>query len=235
MDRVVGILGGMGPQATVDLMTKIIRATPARVEADHVRMLVDLNPHVPSRSDALLRDGESPGPTLAAMARKLVGAGAQVLAMPCNTAHAYAYAILEAVDVPLLDMLDLTTDEVLRRAPAGAPVGLCATRGTRRTRLYHDRFVARGARVLDVEEEDQVLLDDLIADVKTRPVDQPQRAAMGAILARLAERGAAVVVAGCTEIPLLLPEPPPLPVVDPTDVLARAVVAHCKEGVPDAD
>ncbi len=92
--KVVGVLGGMGPEATVDFMARVIALTPTRTDEDHVRMIVDNNPHIPSRQTALLDDGEEPGPVIAAMAAGLETAGADFLVMPCNTAHVYADAIL---------------------------------------------------------------------------------------------------------------------------------------------
>ncbi len=107
--RRVGILGGMGPEATVLLMQRIIAATPASDDADHLPLIVDQNPQVPSRIRHLIEGtGEDPGPVLAAMARRLQAAGAEALAMPCNTAHHYAPAIRQATAIPLIDMVALS-------------------------------------------------------------------------------------------------------------------------------
>ncbi len=228
MAHIAGILGGMGPQATVDLMSKVIAVTPARSEADHVHMIVDCNPHVPPRTVALLGDGASPGPELARMARGLVDAGATVLAMPCNTAHAFIEDIERAVDQPVLHMIDLATDAIASSATNVRAVGLLATRGTRRTRLYHDRIERRGWTVLDLDEADQARFDVLIHAAKTRPIDEEDRAGLARLIERLAERGADVVLAGCTEASLVLPDSADLPVVDPTTVLAEAIVAYCR-------
>ncbi len=110
---VVGVVGGMGPEATVELMRRVIRATPARDDADHIHMIVDNNPKVPSRIKALIEGtGEDPGPTLAAMARGLEAAGADFLVIPCNTAHHYLPVIRTAVSIPVLDMIALTLDRL---------------------------------------------------------------------------------------------------------------------------
>lgn len=227
MKRIAGIIGGMGPQATVDLMSKVIAATPARNEADHVHMIVDCNPQVPPRTAALLGDGPGPGPVLARMARSLADAGATVLAMPCNTAHAFIDDIEAAVDQPVLHMIDLATDAIASSATNVRAVGLLATRGTRRTRLYHDRIERRGWTVVDLDESDQARFDALIEAAKTRPIVDEDRAGLARLIERLSERGANAVVAGCTEAPLVLPKTAALPVVDPTAVLAQAIVAHC--------
>jgi aspartate racemase len=99
-----GVLGGMGPDATVDFMAKVIAATSAETDQDHARMLVDHNPKVPNRQAALLANGEDPGPAMAAMAKGLQDAGADFLVMPCNTAHAFARDIRDAVSIPLISI-----------------------------------------------------------------------------------------------------------------------------------
>ncbi len=84
--RTVGVLGGMGPDATVDFMAKVIALTPATKDQDHIRMIIDHNPKVPNRQTAILDNGEDPGPDLAATATRLDTAGADFLVIPCNTA-----------------------------------------------------------------------------------------------------------------------------------------------------
>lgn len=225
--RTVGLLGGMGPQATLDLMRRVIDRTPAEQEADHVHMLVDLNPHVPPRVPALDGRGPSPGPELARMARGLVGAGAEVLAMPCNTAHAWAEEIEAATDVPFLNMIELTVDAAARDARDTRPIGILATRGTRHARLYHDAFAARGVPVIDASDLGQARLDEIIAGVKVGAPPYEPRARLHALLAGLATRGAARALLGCTELAMVAPDPAPLPLLDPADVLADAIVRAC--------
>ena len=108
MEKIVGVIGGMGPEATVDFMARVLAFTDGSEDQDHARMLVDNNPKVPSRQLALLDDGENPGPVMADMARGLETAGAEFIVMPCNTAHAYAAAIRDAVSIPLVSIVDLT-------------------------------------------------------------------------------------------------------------------------------
>ncbi len=117
MMRRVGILGGMGPEATILLMQKVLATVASADDAGHVPLIVDQNPQVPSRIRHLIEGtGEDPGPVLADMARRLVAGGAQALAMPCNTAHHYAAAIRAAVDVPFLDMVELSATHARRLA-----------------------------------------------------------------------------------------------------------------------
>lgn len=232
--RTLGILGGMGPQATLDLMRRVIARTPARREADHVHMLVDLNPHVPARVPALDGTGPSPGPELVRMARALVDAGAEVLAMPCNTAHAWAEQITAATDVPFLHMIDLTVDAALAGPGAPPVIGILATRGTLRARLYHDRLEARGVTVVDADEEAQARLDAVIEGVKIGADEEALRAELHGLVDDLARRGAPRVLLGCTELAMVAPHHGPVALLDPADVLAGAVVRACTRGHANA-
>ena len=143
--RRVGILGGMGPEATVLLMQKIIAATPARDDADHIPLIVDQNPQVPSRIRHLIEGGgEDPGPVLAAMALRLQLAGAEALAMPCNTAHHYAPQIRAAANLPFIDMVQLSVGRAAHLAGKGARLGVLASPAVRQTGLFDAAFASAG-------------------------------------------------------------------------------------------
>ena len=117
-EKIVGILGGMGPDATVDLMQRIIRLTPALDDADHIRCIVDNNPKVPSRIKAIIEGGgEDPGPCMADMGRRLASWGADFLVIACNTAHYYHGAVQQAVDIPVINLIDLVTNHVKDHFP----------------------------------------------------------------------------------------------------------------------
>ncbi len=116
--RVVGIIGGMGPEATVELMRRVIAATPADDDQDHIHLIIESNPKIPSRIAHLVDgSGADPKPELLRIARNLKAAGADALAMPCNTAHCYAAAIEEAASIPLLDMVELTAGRLAALRP----------------------------------------------------------------------------------------------------------------------
>ena len=224
--RPVGILGGMGPEATILLMQKVLATVPARDDADHVPLIVHQNPQVPSRIKALIDGtGDDPGPVLARMARDLEAAGAAGLAMPCNTAHHYADVIRGATDLPFLNMLDLTADTL---AQAGAQrVGMLASPATRLTGVFDTPFVARG--LIPVTLDDDTPLLDIIRAVKS---GQPP-AGLSAPLARqahaLRDAGADHLLVACTELSLLtgaLPED--VPWTDSLDCLARGITAFAR-------
>ena len=140
--RPVGILGGMGPEATILLMQKVLGAVPAQDDADHVPLIVHQNPQVPSRIAALIEGGDTdPGPALSGMARDLAAAGAQALAMPCNTAHHYAPVVDAATDLPFINMISLTASAL---AASGAQrIGMLASPATRKVGVFEAGFTTQ--------------------------------------------------------------------------------------------
>ena len=130
MGRIIGILGGMGPLATADLYTKIIRATPATRDQEHLHVIIDADPTVPDRSAFLRGLGPDPMPKLTAGAERLERIGAAFIAIPCNTAHAFLPALRGRVGIPILDMVAETAVRVRRDHPSARRVGILATQGT---------------------------------------------------------------------------------------------------------
>ena len=200
--KVAGILGGMGPEATIDLMKRVLRATPAQDDRDHVHLLVDNNPQVPSRIQALLeKTGESPGPCLCDMARKLESWGAGFLAMPCNTAHYYHKEIQEAVSIPVLNIISLSVEECLRRKPHLRHVGLLASTAVLNLNLYDKAFALHGVEVVVPAPPTQERVMAAIRQIKTgryggeiftvlREASRPRRrAATATSLALCSSRG----------------------------------------------
>lgn len=219
--RPVGILGGMGPQATVLLMQKVIDAVPARDDADHVPLIVHQNPAVPSRIAALIEGtGPSPLPVLQAMARDLKAAGATALAMPCNTAHAYAGDLRGATDLPLLDMLSLTG----RALADKGRIGVLASPATRLSGVF-DGYLPAG---FTFPEDDAPLLE-MIRAVKAGASPDAIAQDLAAESARLMQRCDHLLIA-CTELSLAAPLlPADLPRTDSLDCLVAAIVAHARD------
>ncbi|EYD77487.1 Aspartate racemase [Rubellimicrobium mesophilum DSM 19309] len=200
--RRVGILGGMGPEATVLLMSRLIDTTPAGDDSDHVPLIVDQNPQVPSRIARLLEGrGEDPAPVLAAMAQRLELAGAEALAMPCNTAHYYAPAIRAAVGIPLIDMIELAADAAAARAGAGESVGVLASPALRRIGLFDAALARRGLVAAYAEDEGSLLA--AIRAIKARRAGAEARGALAAASAGLLAQGAKVQLIACTEFSLI--------------------------------
>jgi aspartate racemase len=220
--RTVGVIGGMGPAATVAFMARVLELTPAARDQDHLRLLIDCNPHVPDRNAALRGEGPSPAAVLAQMARGLEGAGAELLVMPCNTAHEFAGAITAASALPFIDLIETACDA------AGSPrtVGVLAADGCRAAGLYQRAFERRGVECLLCDPDDQGAFMALLYRIKAGDLGPAARGGMRDLALRLADRGAEVLLAGCTEVPLVLaPEDVATPLVDSRDALARRTVA----------
>lgn len=217
--RILGVLGGMGPVATVAFMARVQALTPATGDEDHVRMLVDLNPQVPNRH----LDGEAAGRTLGEMAARLRDMGAEVLAMPCNTAHAHAEAI-RAAGPPFIDMIAATTNEA---AKGGARrIGILATPGGEA--LYRAALGARGLEPVVLAGADRQAFMDAVFAVKAGDAGEAPRAEMRRLAAALVAAGAQGVIGGCTEVPLLIEaKDVAVPLTDSAEVLAAACVRAC--------
>ena len=200
--RRIGILGGMGPQATLLLMQKVIDAVPAADDADHIPLLVDQNPQVPSRIRRLIEGtGEDPAPVLADMARRLVAAGAEALAMPCNTAHHYVPAIRSAAKVPFIDMVHLSVTKSAKLAGPDGQVGILASPAVRRIGLFDAALARFGVRAL--YPEDEVAMLGAIRQIKSGGPGPEVRAILREASDRLLQRGASVQMIACTEFSLV--------------------------------
>lgn len=218
--RTLGVLGGMGPAATTAFLARVQALTPAEKDADHIRILVDINPQVPDRQ----RAPDAAGAMLGQMAMRLRDAGAQVLAMPCNTAHAVT-ASLRKVGLPFIDMIEETA--AVATSAEAKKVGVLATPGGEA--LYTRALQARGARIVRLTGADRQAIMTCINAVKAGDTGEAPRAEMRRLAAALVGAGAEVVIAGCTEVPLLLePDDVSVPLVDSAEVLAAVCVKACR-------
>lgn len=227
-EPVVGVLGGMGPEATVELMARVVRRTPARDDIDHIRMLVDNNPKVPSRIAFLLEGGKvDPAPTLAGMARGLQSLGATHLVMPCNTAHAFVDSIRAAVDIPFIDMLDQTIGRLSGEARGEARIGVLGSPALRRIGNVDRRCVGRPLHPVYADEAREGLALSVIRRVKAGDSGSAVQNDYAALKRHLVGRGATALMVCCTEYSVLegAAAPPPVPIVDTLDVLVEAILA----------
>lgn len=226
MSRTVGVIGGMGPAATLDFQARLLAATPAACDQDHLRVLVDCNPKVPDRNAAIVGDGPSPGPVLAGMARGLERAGADFLVMPCNTAHAFVADIRNAVAIPLISLIEETTAAALVAAEGGQ-VGVLAVDGARAAGLYQTSLGDRGVTPVMLAADAQRRFMACISAIKAGDTGPSVRDDMRALARSLVADGARVVIAACTEIPLVLsPGDLDAPLVDSTAVLVARTLDH---------
>jgi len=223
--KIVGVLGGMGPDATVDFMTKVIALTPADKDQDHLHMLVDHNPTVPNRQTFILGGDEDPGPAMAAMARRLEAAGADFLVIPCNTAYAFQDSILDVISIPLISIIDESIAAADEKASGAKAVGLLATNGCLQTGVYQSAMSAKDLIAVLPEDDELEQLMTLINGIKAGDKGGDVSASMRKLAQALVDRGAAAIIAGCTEIPLVLDNSMlEVPLISSTDVLAQKTV-----------
>lgn len=228
-ELVLGVLGGMGPQATADFLAKLVQVTPAASEQEHLRVLVDSNPKVPDRNQAIAGQGPSPAPVLAAMAAGLEQAGAGLLVMACNTAHAFEAAVRQAVRIPFVSMVEEACDACLRDAPAARVVGLLAAPGCIEAGLYQSALAARGLQPLLLEPPQQDVFDRLLYQIKLGAPTSEIRPEMRRLAQSLTGRGADVLIAACTEVPLVLGQADvERPLIDATHNLALRCVRYAR-------
>jgi aspartate racemase len=223
-EKIIGILGGMGPEATADLYMKIIRATHVEKDQDHYRVIIDSNAKIPDRTPAILGKGPSPLPLMLETGLNLQRAGADFIIMPCNTAH-YFYDRLQAgLEIPVLHMIRLSAEDTKRRDPEVSKAGLLASDGTLASRLY-ESYGDQGIEIVAPSGESQRdVMDAIYRDIKRGDLETG-----GKLLHRVAhelmDAGAEAVICGCTEVSLVLHDGDlTVPVVDPLQVLAEKAV-----------
>jgi aspartate racemase len=227
-DLTVGVLGGLGPEATVDFMGKVLTATGAATDQEHLHLIVDCNPKVPNRNDAIAGQGPSPAPELAAMAGRLEAAGADFLVMACNAAHAFAPDIRASVRIPFVSIIEETVAALQRDLPGLGAVAVLAAGGCRMARLYENALAAHGLNPISPDEREQAGLMRAIYAIKAGRAASTKDDLV-ALSETLIRRGAAAVIAGCTEVPLVLRDGDlSRPMLDSTMALARATVAYAK-------
>jgi aspartate racemase len=228
MRKTIGILGGMGPEATVHFFNLIVRGTAAGRDQDHIPILIYSLPQIPERTAALLGKGPSPVPLLREGIRTLARAGADYIVIPCVTAHAYMADIAAAGRVPVLSLLDESLDFVRKMRPRIKRAGLLASTGTIHSGLFHKTFAAAGIEIITPREEEQARIAEAIfgkRGIKAGFTEgRPKKLVINAGR-RLVGRGAQAIIAGCTEIPLVLgDEDISVPLVEPMRIAARAAI-----------
>jgi len=227
-EKVAGIIGGMGPEATVDLMQRIIRLTPAADDCDHIRCIVDNNPKIPSRIRAIIEgDGENPGPCMADMGRRLEQWGADFLVIPCNTAHYYYDWVANAVSIPVVNMIDLVCEFIHTHHPEKKNVGILASPSVSITGLYTERLARLGHT--DVWP-DKAFQDDLLAVIKEikkgTPLEKIEERYRN-VCKNLMDKGAHTAVVACTELGVIQ-STLPVHTIDAAEVLACEIVRMAK-------
>ena len=232
----IGVLGGMGPEATNKLCELITANTVVSRDQDHIPVITYNNSRIPERV-AAVRDGNAPSPVpeMSRTARVLERAGADLLLLPCNLAHFFIADVQASVRVPILNMIEETVNFTAEHYPQCRRVGLLASTPTIECGIYERAFGRHGTEVLapGVADQAQKVMEAIYGSegIKCGHKTGPRRLLQEAA-EQLAARGAEVIIAGCTEVSLVLKsrEDSPLDVIDPLEISARVAVAHARQG-----
>ncbi len=227
-ERIIGILGGMGPEATLNCFARIIENTPANKDQEHLHIIIANNPKAPDRTQAVLEGGPSPLPVLAQGCRSLEKAGADFIIIPCVTAHYYEKPLKQEIKLPLLSILDVVAEHIVQHHPHIERIGLMGTDGTLQSGIFQKRLNAEGLEIRICPPEMQARVMDAIYALKSVRSDRQRKeitAELAATADYLVKQGAQGIIAGCTEIPLALGQRDvSVPYFDSLLLLARAAI-----------
>lgn len=227
--RMVGILGGMGPAATADFYTKLISATPAQLDQEHLRVVMWADPTVPNRHEALIDGGVDPTPWLEKGVTELMRCGAEIIVVPCNTVHAYLPAVFDNKDVEFISIID-TAVEAICRVDSGSRIGLLAADGALASRLYQRKLRQMGKEPVIPVAEDQSALMRSIYNIKAGRPPAQEESRINEMVDRLCDDGVTSLIAGCTELSLLFTnDEVEVPVVDPSQALVLKTIERARE------
>ena len=223
MKKTLGILGGMGPAATADLYAKIVAMTEASSDREHIRTIIDSNVNIPDRTAAILMGGENPLEEMEAALDNLVCAGAEVIIIPCNTAHYFLPALKEYAEteyatdriadntkkhercdaggLTFISMIEETAKACAKRNPQRAAI--LATKGTLESGLYQRALDAQGVEYIVPDEDGKgILMHVIYQGVKAGADPSTYLPGFRELLDRLAEQGADYFMLACTELPI---------------------------------
>jgi len=221
--KTIGIIGGMGPEATLDLFYKIIKNTPAKKDQEHIHLIIDNYPQIPDRTQFILGKGDNPLPYLLKSAKLLENAGADAICMPCNTAHFFVEDIRKNINVPFISIVESVLKDIKENYTNVERIGLLASEGTIAGKVYHRIFEKEGYTIVVPEKNIQKKIMDVIYSVKAGKIKEKVKLMQECI--DKTSNKADILVAACTEIPILIPHiESKIPVIDATISLAKSVV-----------
>lgn len=227
MFKTIGIMGGMGPAATVDLMSRIISMTEAHSDQEHIHMVVDNDTRIPDRTEAILGRGESCAPEMLASAKRLEAAGADFIVIACHAAHAFVDEIKDKIGIPILEMPEETAKLLKLNGVNRAAV--LATDGTVQSGLYGHALERMGIQTVYPNEQQQKLVMSLVYDYVKKGIAEipdPVREEVQNLIGDLGKQGAEVLILASTEFPIafsimgLRSDA----FVDPTVILAKSAI-----------
>ena len=230
---VPGIIGGMGPEATIDLMNRIYINTVASDDSGHLRVLVDNNPKIPSRIKAIIEGtGESPAPCMIAMGNGLINQGADFLVIPCNTAHYYYGEVSKSLSVPVVNLLEITVEEIKKNN--NVRVGLLGSTALRIVNLYDPVFTKYGLIPIYPEDDYQEKLMDLIKAVKANNITKEHLDFIPLLLNHMKTKNIDSFAIVCTELSVIKSKIiSDLPIFDASEILTMEIIKRATKIKPN--
>lgn len=224
----LGILGGLGPMSGIYFCEMLTRHTYAKKDCDHLNFLLSSRADTPDRSSFILGlSNEDPTPRMRSEAKRLEAAGAELLVIPCNTAHYFYSKVAEAVDIPILNIIEETAK--LCSLENIKKVGVLATEGTVKSGAYKDIFNAYGIEIAELTQDEQAFITETIFD-RIKSGLKPDTARFTSLCNNLLKDRCERVILGCTELSLIKKEHPlPPQVIDSLEVLCLSALKICNK------
>lgn len=226
-EQVIGVLGGMGPEATASFFYKLIHAKKVKKDQDHPRIIIDNNPKVPDRTSAILGDGESPLPVLIETAKNVERAGADVITVPCITSFYFMEDVQKEVTIPIINVFDELGKYLKKELPKAKKIGVLCTTGTRKTGLFHNQLTTYDVFYPSEQAQESQVMEAIYGEsgIKQGNTGKNPKGLLQKAAQELIDNGADVVISGCTEIELALkPEDISVPLIDPMLVVAESLM-----------
>ncbi len=223
----IGVLGGMGPEATIAFYQKLTKLTPAKKDQEHVHLIIDSNPQIPDRTAHIVSGAESPLAMMVESAQRLESAGADYIVMTCMTAHYFAPKIQAEIGIKLISAVDVLNQHLLSLKPSVKKVGILATSGSRAAKVFDNNLSTFDLIFPNESEQENLVMEAIYGQdgIKAGYINHAQKLLVNAVEALIA-RGAEVIIGGCTEIPLALNDDLiDAPFIDPMEVLAKKLIS----------
>ena len=224
--KVLGVIGGLGPMATAYFLQLVTQMSDAATDQEHIEVLIHSKPQIPDRTRFILgKSSESPLPEMLKIGAQLAGLGAQVLAIPCITAHFFQGRLEREIGVPVINAIEETAEYLRQEGIVRA--GLMATDGTVQSRLFQDTFSSYGIEIITPDEEHQAKVMHLIYQNVKAGV-KPEIVLLEQVGRQLSDCGAQVLLLACTELSIIKRDfVLGAEYLDVLEVLARKAVMEC--------
>lgn len=234
-NKILGVLGGLGPQATVYFSDMVVRFTEAAADQEHIPMIILNDTEIPDRTAYILGTSDvSPLPKMIADAKLLESAGCSMIVIPCNTAHFFYDEVEKNVSIPIINIIDETVRYCVESTPGIKTIGLLATEGTVQSGSYKRYTDKYGVELITPDEEDEKKLMSIIYD-QVKAGQSADIFAFSEIISDLKRRGADVIVLGCTELSIINREygltARDREIIDSMEVLVLRSIERCDKKV----